>query len=100
MPLHEDEGGCQLRFRFIRDGEVADISTATTKEVWILKPGGTWTLLSAVFVTNGTDGQIGHTLTAAEQDTPGLWKAQGFVELSGYSKWSDVETFLVKQNKP
>lgn len=100
MSIHEDEKGCQIRFRFIRDGEVADVSAALIKELWAKPYGGSWTSYTCSFVTDGTDGLVGHTFTAAEMAAAGVWYTQAFVETSGWSKWSDVESFLVKQNKP
>lgn len=100
MAIHEDEKGLSLRFRYIRDGEIADVSAASTKEIWAKPPGGSWTSYTCTFVTDGTDGLIQHTFTAAEMATPGVWYGQGFVETSSWSKWSAVEDFLVRQNKP
>lgn len=99
MPIHEDEGGLSLQFRFIRDGAVADISDADTIEVWAKPPGGSWTLYDTEFTTDGEDGLIRHVFSADELDTPGTWYAQGYVEMADWSKWSDVQEVLVKQNK-
>lgn len=102
MPLHEDEKGLALRYRYIPDGELADLSAAVVKQIWVKKPGASsWVELSCAFTdAGGADGIIQHVFTAAEMDTPGVWQGQGYVELPTWSKWSDAEAFLVKQNKP
>lgn len=101
MPLYESEKGLALRFRFIRDGDVADISGAVVKQIWVLKPGASaWVELTASFTdAGGVDGIIQHVFTAAEMDTPGVWQGAGYLELPTWSKWGR-DQFLVQRNMP
>ena len=85
----------------ITDGTSAvDISTATTKQLW-LKPPNNGTLLQkdADFGDDGSDGIIQYTCATTDLDTAGDWLLQGYVVLSGGSEYhTDVYTFEVFPN--
>ena len=61
-------------------GEPIDVSTATTKYIYFLKPDGSKVAKTAEFYTDGEDGIIQYTSIEDDIDTPGNWGVQGWVE--------------------
>ena len=85
----------------ITDGaDAVDISTATTKQLW-LKPPYNGTLLEkdATFATDGSDGVIQYEVQTTDFSTDGAWQLQGYVVLSSGDEYhTDVYDFTVYQN--
>lgn len=67
-----------------------DISAATTKLIYFTRPDGSLLTKTALFVTDGTDGQIHYATIEGDLDQPGLWKIQAYIELGGGSVYSSV----------
>ncbi len=73
-----------------------DVSTATVKTIYFTKPDGSTLTKTALFVTDGTDGQIHYSTIDGDLDQPGLWKIQAYIELGTGSLYSSViKTFKV-----
>jgi hypothetical protein len=93
---HKLDIGTIIRLVIRADGVVQDVSSATvTKQIKLQKPDGVTVTKTAVFTTNGKDGQIQYTTVANDLDQVGRWKAQGYVVLSSGTWHTTVETFEV-----
>lgn len=77
---------------------VLDISAASTMELSFKKPSGVVDIHSAVFVTDGTDGQISYTIQSGDLDEVGEWKIQARLVFAGGTWRSDVGSFRVYSN--
>jgi hypothetical protein len=80
------------------DGDVVNISSATTKEFHFKKPDGTTTTEAGAFVTDGTDGKIDYTATINDLDQDGAWEHQGYIVMPTGTYHSKVLSFVVKDN--
>lgn len=81
------------------DGTTAiDVSTATTKTIYIKKPDGTVITGAGTFTTDGTDGKIYYTGASGNFSIPGTYQCQGYVEIGSAKYFSTVGTFTVRKN--
>ena len=77
---------------------VADISNATTKTFTFKKPNGTTFQRTAVFTSDGADGDIQYLSTASDLSVAGTWNLQAYV-VTPAGDWStSVGTFKVHEN--
>ena len=84
-----------------QDNAVVNISTATTKTLYLRKPDGTAKTFAGTFTTDGSDGYIQYTLAATTDiDVEGPWVRQWYFAFSGNSTefWSDKAPFTVYPN--
>jgi len=73
-----------------------NISTATSKVIYLTKPSGEVLTKTASFVTDGTDGLIHYATVDGDLDESGIWKIQARIELgSGSSYGTPIKTFKV-----
>lgn len=95
-----DNIGTVFRFKFRKsNGQTRNISDATTKQVYLLKPDGTCLTKTAIFTTDGTDGYIEYASIANDLDADGAWKAQGrAADGSTYDLKTKVYEFKVSGN--
>lgn len=81
------------------DCEAIDISGATNKVIYFTKPSGETLTKTALFVTDGTDGQLHYVAVDDDLDEAGMWRIQAYVEMgSGSSYYSLIKTFKVYCN--
>ena len=77
---------------------VADISGATTKKFTFKRPDGTTFEKTAVFTSDGTDGNIQYLAVDGDLNVAGTWNLQAYVA-TGAGTWStSVGTFKVHEN--
>lgn len=78
---------------------VKDISAATTKQLIFRKPTPDLTVVTqtAVFVTDGSDGQIRYTSILGDLDIAGRWSLEGQVVLPTGTFRSDRDRFDVEE---
>jgi hypothetical protein len=81
-----------------QDSSAADLSSATTKQIKLLRPDGTSVEKDASFQTDGTDGILEYTTVSGDLSVCGVWKIQWYVVLSGGTWRTDVKTFKVYDN--
>lgn len=81
-----------------QDGEVVDVSTATTKQIIFRKPGGDPLTKTASFTTDGTDGYIQYTSEADDLNELGIWELQTYVVVSPSEWYGLVLKFRVLRN--
>ena len=72
-----------------------DISTASTKQIWLYKPDGTVLTKTASFFTDGTDGIITYTTVSGDIDIAGFWRIEAYVVMGTSEYHSEIERFRV-----
>ena len=77
---------------------VADINTATTKQFTFKRPDGTTFDRTAVFTTDGTDGQIQYLSVDGDLNVPGTWHLQAYVVTPAGSWKTEFGLFRVYEN--
>ena len=84
----------------VKDGAaIVNVSSATTKELFFLKPDGTKVTKPLVFKTDGTDGILRYTTTVAtDLDKDGTWTLQVHVVISTGEWRSSTPAFTVHKN--
>jgi len=81
------------------DTDVAiDISSATTKEIHFMDPGGNVTAKTASFTTDGTDGKIQYATILDDLDEEGWWKIQAFIIMPSGEWHTNIDKFRVYPN--
>tara|TARA_R100000008_G_scaffold86692_1_gene80945 strand:- start:119 stop:445 length:327 start_codon:yes stop_codon:yes gene_type:complete len=77
---------------------VADISGATTKTFTFKRPDGTTFDKTAVFTTDGSDGNIQYLTVDGDLNIAGTWHLQAYVVTSAGSWKTTAGTFKVYEN--
>jgi hypothetical protein len=98
--VHVGDVGTVITVTIVEDdGTTAiNVSTATTKKIYIKKSDGTVITGTASFTTDGTDGKIYYTIASGNLSIPGTYQAQGYVEIGSAKYYSTVGTFTVRKN--
>lgn len=75
-----------------QDGDVVDVSGASTKQVHLVKPDNTVLKKDATFTTDGKDGKIEYVTQSGDIDSgdAGHWMAHGLVEIPT-GKWHTTQ---------
>lgn len=81
-----------------QDGDVLDISQATSKKIYFQKPDGTTLNKDASFETNGDDGLIYYTSVENDLTPEGTWQIQAMVVLPDGTWRSTIRSFQVHEN--
>ena len=77
---------------------VADISTAETKQMIFKRPDGTTFTKTAVFTTDGSDGNIQYISVDGDLNVAGTWHLQAYVVTPAGNWRTDVGHFRVYEN--
>ena len=97
--IHVGDVGTKLTVVITDAGTPVDISTASTKNILLLKPDGKTLLTKAgTFTTDGTNGSMYYIVVTGDLDTPGEWQIQALVIIGATTFHSDVQTFTVYPN--
>lgn len=84
--LHVGDYGTRLTFTVVdRDGDVVDISTATTITVLMMKPDRTIASKTGLLLNTGTDGKLYYDLVDGDLDVEGDWNFKAEVTSSSPS---------------
>jgi len=83
-----------------QDGDPVDLHTATSLIIRLGAPDGTAVDKTAIFVSDGSDGQIVYTTVAEDLDQAGEYEIQGIVTMGGATKSTAVSTLQVLENVP
>ena len=82
------------------DGDIVDVSGATTKEIVFQRRGGSEITKEATFVTDGTDGQLRYTVESGEEETvdrvAGSWSRWAHVVFADGEYTSTPERYPVQ----
>ncbi len=90
--------GTVIEITLTEDDVVIDVSSASVKEIDLLKVDGTPSTKTAVFTSDGTDGKIQYVTVDGDFDTVGLWRVQGRIVMGGADLHSAVGEFNVLEN--
>jgi len=77
---------------------VLDISSATTKTIYLRSPAGDVLTKSASFTTDGTDGKMQNSTIASDLSVAGTWGIQGLVASDTTTHHTSTATFRVFEN--
>ena len=99
--IHVGDVGVVFEVTVKDDEVVVDVSSATTKQVWLSPPEGKGATqkTDAAFKTDGTDGILQYTtLEASELSVSGIWKLQAYLVMSTGIFHSEIVEFEVRRN--
>lgn len=96
--IHEGDIGTKLLVTIIDDGDIVDISSASSLSLFIKKPNGTILTRPATLETDGTDGKMYYITVVGDIDKAGVYKIQGLVVLLNGSFYTSTATFKVHCN--
>lgn len=91
---HYNDVGTIIRVIVRENGNVKNISSASTLQIILTDPTFDKKTKTASFTTDGTDGAIEYTTVDGDFDEVGVWEVQGIVD--GFK--SEIETFEVRRN--
>lgn len=98
--IHLGDIGTVFEITVMDGSVVVDISTATTTEFVFEKPSNATVTQTAVFVTDGTDGELEYTTVADDLDEVGSWRLQVYIVMPSWTGRSDIGSFEVHKNLP
>lgn len=97
--IHVGNVGTTFKCTIESSSRAENIGGATTKNIIFTKPDGTKVTKDASLFTDGLDGIMVYTTVAGDLNIAGLWRIQGYVELSVSEKYySNIQTFTVYGN--
>ena len=97
--VHNGDIGTVFEFTITdQDGVVVDISSATTKQIFIKSPYGRTQTKTASFTNSGSDGKIKYTTVSGDINAIGDWILQAYVVTSAGSWKTDWTTVTVYAN--
>lgn len=100
MSMHLNDVGTIIKVRIFSEGQVLDISEATSMMLYLKKPSGTVLNKTPVFITDGSDGWMQYVTVAGDIDETGEWGVQAWVSLPDGAWYTDVQTVYVFTNLP
>lgn len=89
--------GVDITLTILEDGAPLNLSSATTKEIFLKGPDGDSSAKTAAFVTDGVDGKIKYTTVEDDLDVAGVWLVQASIALDGNFR-SSIGRFAVREN--
>lgn len=97
--IHVGDGGTSFEVVFVdEDGDIIDISLASSKVIWFERPDLTTFEMAGSFVTSGTDGALRYVTENDDLNQDGPWRYQGRATLSGKYVHTNIFKFKVKPN--
>ena len=95
--FHETEFGWIGRLTLKQDGPAVDISSYTTKEMFLVDPDGVASSAkTAIFDSDGTDGKLKYTILTSEIDAVGNWNVFARIKKANVELTSAPLEFRVK----
>lgn len=98
LEIHEGDIGTKLLVTITDDGNIVDVSPATSLSIFIKKPNGTVLTKPATLETDGTDGKIYYVTVAGDLDKAGIYKIQGKVTFVTGTYYTNTSSFKVHCN--
>jgi len=99
---HVGDVGTVLKYQCLKqDGNVLDVSTASTIQITFVRPDKSRLTVNASLVTNGQDGWVQYvTQSASDLSLTGIYTWQVYVSWGATPSWhSDKGTFQVWPNE-
>lgn len=98
--FRKNDYGNTLTVTILENGAAKNISAATTKTFSLQAPDGRGFSKTAVFVTDGSDGQLYYTIEQGLLTQVGVWKVQAVLTFAGAFWQSSWGEFGVGSNLP
>ncbi|MCP4989333.1 MAG: hypothetical protein GY928_25740 [Colwellia sp.] len=96
--IHVADIGTALQITIKNGSAIVDLSSVTTKNLFLTKPSGAVLTKATTFVTDGTDGVIKYTTIAGDLDESGVWQMQVYI-VGASGEWrTNVENLSVFSN--
>lgn len=87
---------CTIEATIKDDTVIVALQTATSKEIWIYKPGAaTRDEFAASFKTDGSDGILKYDVPASYHDVAGIYTFEAEVVIAGKTYRSSSDTYEV-----
>lgn len=101
--IHKNDVGTELVVAFVdEDGDIINISSASTKQILLRKPGSAAVAYPGDFDTDGSDGLLKYVTTKVlgvyDLDRAGTWSIQGYVIVGTDEYHTAKSTFEVAGN--
>ncbi len=87
-----------IKVRVSDENGIKDISTYTTKTLYLTKPDASVLSKTMTFSTDGTNGYVQYTTVAGDLDQAGLYRVQVYLSKAGTTLYSDIGSFRVLEN--
>jgi hypothetical protein len=81
-----------------QDGNVVDLSSASSLKIIFQNPSRTGKSVTALLYSDGTDGKIYYVLQDKDIDESGVWSYQGVIVIGSDTWHSSVVQFTVMAN--
>lgn len=98
--MYAGDEGLDITVTVEEDGVPVDLGTADVMKLQFRRPGGAVAVeVTAVHVTDGSDGKIEYTTEAAFLTPAGRWGVQAYIEFtSSGQKWhTSISEFIVRE---
>lgn len=91
-----EQGALGVKFivQILDDGDIVDISDATTMEICLRAPSGGDKVKTAAFTNTGSDGKIEFDTVAADLDELGKWKVAAHIIGPAYERKTPTSALL------
>ena len=96
--IHVNDVGTRFLLTIKDDGDVVNISEASSISVIFKKPDDTVTYRPGVVVNSGVDGRVYYDTVAGDLSNAGLYKLQARVALPRGTYYTDIHSFQVHCN--
>lgn len=96
--IHVDDVGTRFLLTIKDDGEVVDISQASSISIIFKKPDDTAMYRPGTVLSDGMDGIAYYDTIAGDLDNAGLYKLQARVALPSGTYYTDIHSFQVHCN--
>lgn len=87
--------GTKLRWTVLDEGEILDLTNASTKQVKFVKPDGSQVTKPLAFITNGADGRVEYVVEPGVLSLAGTYKWQLYFVISPWQDHSCKGQFVV-----
>jgi len=87
--------GTKLRWTVFDEGEILDLTNASTMNVKFIKPDGTQVTKPLSYITNGADGRVEYTVEPGVLSIAGTYKWQLYFVISPWQDHSSKGHFVV-----
>jgi hypothetical protein len=100
MSIQAGTIGADIQYTVLDDdGAPKDISLATVKKLVFRKPDAEEWIVTADFLTDGTNGILRYlTMTALDLSPPGNYRVQADLTMPGFTGRTGVDLFSVSKN--
>jgi hypothetical protein len=97
MALQQNDVGTRITLTLKEDGDIVNISSASTKQIKVKKPSGETVTRTGSFTTDGTDGKLFCTIQASDLDEIGKYTARMYLVLGTWTGHSSAYRFDVDE---